>query len=191
MIETLAKDVALPFYLYNQPELTKVIFNPETVALASEIPGVIGIKDSSGEMDYLREILRLRRGRSPFNVLVGPEHLLQEALSCGADGGVPGGANIFPELPVQLYEAHQRGETSRAREIQRRIIALGAPIWKTDEEGTGHLRRLKCVLSLLDLCSPRPAWPCVESSPEERTCLEMHLAQCGILASSRHREALR
>jgi dihydrodipicolinate synthase/N-acetylneuraminate lyase len=184
MIESLSKDLALPFYLYNQPELTKVSFSPETVAVASEIHGVIGIKDSSGDIGYVREILRRRHTRSPFHVLVGPEHLLEEALACGADGGVPGGANIFPELPVQLYEAHRRGDSARAHEIQRRIITLGAPIWNVDEEGTGHLRRLKCALSLLGLCSGRPAWPSVESAPEERTRMEEHLTRHGILASS-------
>lgn len=182
MIESLVQHAALPVWLYNQPELTRISFSPKTVALASEIPGVIGIKDSSGDLHYLKEIRRCTR--PDFGVLVGPEHLLEEALVCGADGGVPGGANIFPELPVQLYAAHQRGNPAGAQQIQERIIAVGSAIWKTGEASRGNLRRLKCALNLLGICSARPAWPSVECAPEERARIEEQLTQYGLLPSS-------
>jgi len=183
MIESLARDSALPVYLYNQPELTGTTFAPDTVGRAAEIPGVAGIKDSSGDLRYLKEILD---GRRPdFTVLVGPEHLLEEALRSGADGGVPGGANIFPELPVQLYNAHLQGQHDSVRQIQERMIAIGSPIWNTGEAGPGYLRRLKCALSLLGLCSPKPAWPYIESGPDERAQIQAHLMQYGILPAAR------
>jgi len=183
MIEGLAQGSSLPVYLYNQPELTRRSFAPETVTRAAEIPGVAGIKDSSGDLRYLKEILDRRR--PDFTVLVGPEHLLEEALRCGADGGVPGGANIFPELPVQLYNAHLQGQHDHVRQIQERMIAIGAPIWNTGEAGPGYLRRLKCALSLLGLCSPKPVWPYIESGPDERARIQAHLMQYGILPAAR------
>jgi dihydrodipicolinate synthase/N-acetylneuraminate lyase len=185
MVESLVRHSALPICLYNQPDLTGTTFVPDTVARAAEIPGVVGIKDSSGDIRYLKEILDRRCGHPDFTVLVGPEHLLEEALLYGADGGVPGGANIFPELPVQLYDAHCQGQHDRAHQIQERMIAIGSPIWNTGEAGSGYLRRLKCALSLLGLCSPKPAWPSVESSPEERARIEAHLTQHGILPARR------
>ena len=180
LIEGLADHSALPIYLYNQPELTKINFSPDTVSRAAEIPKVAGIKDSSGDMSYLKELLARRSSRPDFKIFVGPEHLLEEALECGADGGVPGGANIFPDLPVQLYRAHERGDRAQVHAIQERINMIGSPIWNTGEAGPGYLRRLKCALNVLGLCSPRPAWPYIESAPEERAQIEQHLTQCGL-----------
>lgn len=180
LIEGLANESALPLYLYNQPELTKVSFSPQTVATASEMQNVWGLKDSSGDMDYLREVLRLVKGAPEFSVLVGPEHLLAEALKCGAHGGVPGGANIFPHLPVQLYRAFVEGRHDEMQRIQTEMIQIGLPIWSGGETERGYLRRLKCALSVLGLCSALPSWPYRESGPEERRQIEAHLQQHGI-----------
>ena len=181
LIEGLASHSALPLYLYNQPELTKVSFAPETVERASAIPGVAGIKDSSGSMDYIKTVLGRMRGHPAFAVLVGPEHLLHEALKSGANGGVPGGANIFPELPVRLYQVFLDGNDAITRELQERIVALGHLIWDSREAGPGYLRRLKCALNLLGLCMAKPAWPSIESAPDERLQIEQHLREHGIL----------
>lgn len=185
MIESLAGQSSLPVFLYNQPDLTRMSFDPDTVSRAADIPNVAGIKDSSGDMRYLKEVLNRRGGRSGFSVLVGPEHLLMEALQCGANGGVPGGANIFPDLPVQLYQAYLDGDEARQKEIQERIVILGAPIWTHSEAGPGDLRRLKCALNILGLCSARPAWPYVESEPDERVQIEQHMREYEILPSPR------
>lgn len=181
LVESLASQSPLPIFLYNQPQLTKVSFSPETVEQASAISGVAGIKDSSGDMQYLKKVLDRMRGHSAFRVLVGPEHLLHEALRSGAHGGVPGGANIFPELPVRLYQAFNDGNATLAKEVQERMVMIGRPIWESCEDGPGHLRRLKCALNLLGLCSAKPAWPCIESAPEERRQIQLHLREHGIL----------
>jgi dihydrodipicolinate synthase/N-acetylneuraminate lyase len=181
LIEKLASQSALPVYLYNQPELTKINFDPQTVEQAAAIPGVAGIKDSSGDMEYLKQVLDRMRGNPDFKVLVGPEHLLEEALRNGAHGGVPGGGNIFPELPVRLYEAFRNGNHLVAREIQERMVEIGRPIWESSEAGPGYLRRLKCALNLLGLCSAMPAWPCVESDGTERRRIEQHLREYGLV----------
>jgi dihydrodipicolinate synthase/N-acetylneuraminate lyase len=181
LIAALAARSPLPVYLYNQPELTKMSFSPETVERAVEMPNIAGLKDSSGDMDYLREVIQRVSGRSGVSVLVGPEHLLEESLHCGADGGVPGGANIFPDLPVRLYQAYREGNDRIAQEMQQRMTAIGSPIWTNREMGPGYLRRLKCALNLLGLCSAKPAWPYVESAPEERDQIERHMRANGIL----------
>lgn len=182
LIEDLAQRSPLPLLLYNQPQLTKLSFSPETVEVAAEISNVVGLKDSSGDMQYLRAVLRRVQRVPQFKVLVGAEHLLVEALDSGAHGGVPGGANIFPHLPVKLYEAWKAGRRELAVEIQKQIVTFGDPIWNSGEAGLAHLRRLKCALNVLGLCSARPAWPCIESSVEERSLITEHLRSCGILS---------
>jgi dihydrodipicolinate synthase/N-acetylneuraminate lyase len=182
LIESLAKGSALPLYLYNQPELTKISFQPETVARAAEIPNVWGLKDSSGHMSYLKEVLSLVGKVHPeFSILVGPEHLLAEALLCGAHGGVPGGANIYPTLPVRLYQAFLDGRHDEMQELQAQMVRIGDPIWNASETEPGYLRRLKCALSVLGLCSGVPTWPYQQSTQDERRQIEEHLRQQGIV----------
>ncbi len=130
LIERMAKESPLPLYLYNQPELTKISFEPPTVARAAEIPNVAGIKDSGGQISYLKQVLSLLGKSHPeFSVLVGPENLLAEALLLGAHGGVPGSANISPDLPVRLYQAFVDGKHKEMQELQTQLIAVGSPIW--------------------------------------------------------------
>lgn len=185
LIESLTSDAALPLYLYNQPGLTKISFEPETVVRAAEIPNIWGIKDSSGQISYVRQVVELVGDKHPeFSVLVGPEHLLAEALRIGAHGGVPGGANIFPNLPTELYRLFLDGKFEEMEQLQKQIVAIGSAIWSTDEADTGYLRRLKCALSVLGLCSGVPSWPYQPSSDEERQQIANHLVQHGIVPRS-------
>ena len=181
LIESLAKDSPLPLYLYNQPELTKINFEPQTVARAAEIPNVVGVKDSSGKMGYIKQVLSLVGKSHPkFSVLVGSERLLAEALLCGAHGGVPGGANIFPDLPVRLYQAFVDGRHQEMKEFQAKIIEIGAPIWNIGEEAPAFLGRLKGALAALGICSGLPSWPYRQVTADEESKISEHLKEHGI-----------
>lgn len=179
LFESMARESALPLYLYNQPALTKVSIDPATVARAAEIPNILGVKDSSGQISYVQDVVP--RVAPDFSVLVGPEHLLAQALQYGAHGGVPGGANIFPGLPVRLYQDFVNGRQDDVKAAQADMVAAGAPIWNDGDGGLGRLRRLKCALSLLGLCSELPAWPMDPSPAEERRRIEEHLRRLGLL----------
>lgn len=181
LIQRLAKDSSLPLFLYNQPELTKISFEPQTVARAAEIPNVVGVKDSGGKIGYIKQVLSLVGKSHPeFSVLVGPESLLAEALLCGAHGGVPGGANIFPELPVRLYRAYIEGNHEEMRKLQAKMIEIGAPIWNIGEEEPAFLGRLKGALEVLGICSGLPTWPYRQATPEEKCKISEHLKKYGI-----------
>ena len=71
-IEHLVQRLPLPLFLYNMPTHTKMIFEPETVKKASELPGVIGLKDSSGNMVYFHHLQQLFRDQDDFKLFVGP-----------------------------------------------------------------------------------------------------------------------
>jgi 4-hydroxy-tetrahydrodipicolinate synthase len=175
-VVSLATESPLPLFLYNQPALTRISFEPNTVSQAAEIPQIVGIKDSSGQIGYLKSVLSLISEKRPdFAVLVGPEHLLAESLITGAHGGVPGGANIFPHLTVRLYELFLQGQISEAMNVQNEIVSIGAAIWRTGEDQSSNLRRLKCALSVLGICSGVPAFPYAESDAVERQEIEAHL----------------
>jgi 4-hydroxy-tetrahydrodipicolinate synthase len=184
LIESWTRECALPLHLYNFPALTKVWFEPETVARAAEMPNVLGIKDSSGDLGYVKAMLVIRANRPGFAVLVGPEHLLAESLMLGADGGVCGGGNLFPKELVRLYELFQAGDVGAMNAAQKRVVELGVPIFDPTGADCTYVARLKAALSLLGLCRDVPAWPYRAASAEESKTIRKHLQAMGLLTGA-------
>ena len=72
-VRKLVPELALPVLLYNMPSLTKVWFEIETLRRLSELDRVVGVKDSSGDMDYYSDLCRLQSERPDWSFLIGPE----------------------------------------------------------------------------------------------------------------------
>lgn len=161
LIERLSSNVELPLYLYNMPSLTKTCFTPETVVRAAELPNVWGIKDSSGQINYLQSIISVLRDRPEFTILVGPEELLHESIDAGAHGGVCGGANLFPRLFVALYKAALDGNRAQAANLQQKVREVGELLYGIGEEESSYIRGLKLGLDLMGICSSKLAMPFV------------------------------
>lgn len=167
-LEHLLSCLPLPLILYNMPAMTKISYNPETVLAASAMPGVVGIKDSSGDMGYFHKLRHLLEGRTDFPVLVGPEELLMESLLMGAQGGICGGANLFPNLFVELYEAASARDFKRASELHAKVLRLGSGIYGIGQYKSSYLKGLKCALSCLGICSDFLAEPFHKFHERER-----------------------
>ena len=175
LVEGMAVQSPLPIFLYNMPNLTKAQWEPATVARLSELPQVLGLKDSSGDMNYLRHTLAAVRHKPAFSVLVGPEHLLLESLLAGVHGGVCGGANLMPGLFVALFDAWSSGDADLARSLQTGITAIGAPLYQTGEMESSYIRGLKGALAVSGICPGMLAWPFVEADPEQQSAIRGHL----------------
>lgn len=175
LVESMTLDSALPIYLYNMPTLTKVVWEPDTVALASDIPNVLGLKDSSGDMSYLRCALAAVKQKPEFSVLLGPEHLLLEGLLSGVHGGVCGGANLFPQLFTALFKAYTEGDLDSARMLQQRILEIGTPLYLTGESQSSYIRGLKGALEVSGVCSGKLAWPFAQANAAEKQAIRSHL----------------
>jgi 4-hydroxy-tetrahydrodipicolinate synthase len=171
LVQKLSSAVELPLFLYNMPSLTKTSFAPETVLRIAELPNVYGLKDSSGEIQYLRTIVRQMGGRPDFTLLVGPEQLLFEGLAIGAHGGICGGANLFTKLFVALYEAARAGKTEVAIQLQARIRELAELLYGIGEVESSYLRGLKLGLALMGICRSTLAPPYVSADPSRYEAL--------------------
>lgn len=156
-LEELIPALPLPVMLYNMPAMTKLSYAPETVNQLARWPQVIGLKDSSGDIEYFEEVRGLTADVAEFSMLVGPEHLLAEAIKMGGDGGVSGGANIRPELYVQLYEAAASGGHTTA--LIDQVKSLGRLYTVGNNPASAIVKGIKCALSLMGICSPRLAEP--------------------------------
>lgn len=118
----LADGLRRPVMLYNIPQFTGIRMSPETISALSRHPNIVGLKESSGDLAYLRAILRgVRPG---FRVVVGSPVILLDALRAGAVGAVLGQAGFVPEICLAIYEAFQKHQRRTARELQRRLALL-------------------------------------------------------------------
>lgn len=158
-LQHLVPELSLPLFLYNMPSTTKLVFEPSTVRRALDIPGIVGCKDSSGNMVYFHRLQRLLRDRPDFSLLVGPEELLGETVMLGGHGGVNGGANLFPQLYVRLYEAAVAGERDRVAALHEIVMQISDTIYSTGRHGSSFLKGLKCALALEGICSDFMAEP--------------------------------
>lgn len=123
----------LPVVLYNNPATCAgVSLDPDTVAALAEVPNIVGIKDSSGDLQNTIELVK----RTPpgFSVLVGRDTLILAGLMFGATGAIPATANVAPELCVGIYESFVRGDVAAARAFQDRL----APVRLAMALGTGN-----------------------------------------------------
>jgi 4-hydroxy-tetrahydrodipicolinate synthase len=171
-VEQITERLTLPLFLYNIPHLTKTSFDPETVRRAADLPGVVGIKDSTGDLKYLEKTISSMRDRPGFSILVGPEEMLYECMKLGAIGGVCGGSNLHPKLFVDLYDAIVRGENKRAEILQARVQEWSRALYRVGSPGGSYLRGLKAALSFAGICGPDPAPPFAPFSSDEFKLVE-------------------
>jgi dihydrodipicolinate synthase/N-acetylneuraminate lyase len=171
-VETVTGRLSLPLFLYNIPHLTKSSFQPETVRRAADLPGVVGLKDSTGDLGYLKQTLELLRDKPDFSILIGPEEMLLEAMKLGAHGGVCGGSNLNPRLFVQLYEAAFRGNLEAGLRLQEQVQHMSRAIYHTGHPGGSYLRGIKAALGFAGLCRPEPAPPFQPFSEAEYEAVE-------------------
>ena len=146
--EELVPQLPLPVYLYNMPSHVKVSFAPDTVYRIAQNPQVAGFKDSSANAVYFQSVMYKMRKRQDFAMLCGPEEMTAELVLLGAHGGINGGANMFPELYVAMYDAAHRGDLQRIRQLQQLIMQISSTIYTVGKHGSSYLKGLKCALSL-------------------------------------------
>jgi 4-hydroxy-2-oxoglutarate aldolase len=110
----------LPVILYSIPQFTGVALEADLVARLAEHPNIIGIKESSGNVQRVGEIIAATP--ADFQVVVGSADTLYASLMLGAVGGVLALADCLPEMCVELYQAVASNQISTARELNLRIL---------------------------------------------------------------------
>ncbi len=179
-VEDIAGELPLPVFLYNMPSHTKLTFEPELIARALELENIVGLKDSSAQMIYFHKVRRLAAARPDFSLLVGPEELLGESVLGGAHGGVCGGANLFPRLYVDLYEAAVARRLDRVAALHAQVLRLGETIYSVGKHRSAFIKGLKCGLSCLGICDDFMAEPFQRFHAAERAQVKRYLDELGV-----------
>ena len=174
---TVATEVDLPIILYNIPQCTGVWLTWQMVEDLAEIPNIVGLKDSSGELKYILAVLE--KVRDKINVMCGYDEVVLPALAAGASGAILASANVIPDFWVDIYDSVQKGSLKKARELQFKIQKIARIIAKSGPVGT------KEALNMIGIkVGPvrRPLSVGGELTYEEREELRLDLEKIGKIA---------
>src|SRR5919109_6834 len=120
---TVADRSPLPVIIYNFPQATGYDIPAEVVIELAGHPNLIGIKESSGDVEKVRKMVeKTRQKEVGFQVLVGAAQKLEPSLQAGAVGAILAFADAAPTACYEIYAAWKEGDTSLAREKQERIV---------------------------------------------------------------------
>lgn len=155
----LVPQLPLPIFLYNMPTHTKTSFAPSTIRKIAENPKVIGFKDSSASGGYFQSVMHEFADRPDFALFVGPEEMMAESVLMGAHGGVNGGANMFPKLYVELYNAATAKDIEKVRTLHAKVMQISSSIYTVGSYGSSYLQGVKAGLNVLGICSDVLATP--------------------------------
>ncbi|HUL31885.1 MAG TPA: dihydrodipicolinate synthase family protein, partial [Thermodesulfobacteriota bacterium] len=145
--------------LYNVPQYTGINLEPEWMARLSEHPNILGVKDSSGNIGQLSEIVHL--SQKDFAVFVGSAPVFFPALTVGAAGGILAVANVVPEECVSLHHLFEEKRFDEARVAQGRLTPLAKAV--TTKYGIGGL---KMAMDLAGYFGGHPRAPLKRPGPE-------------------------
>jgi 4-hydroxy-tetrahydrodipicolinate synthase len=174
-VRLLAGAAPLPIFLYNIPGCTKLSFEPQTVRAAADIPGIVGIKDSCGEIENFRRLVEVMADKPDFTLMVGPDKLTARAVAMGAHGAVNAGANLFPSHYVAMYEAARDGDQAAVDELQKKVVLIYDTIYHAIEDPVAYVKCLKCAMSHVGICSDTMAPPLQSLSPAQREIVAENL----------------
>ena len=173
--QAVADSTALPIVLYSNPSRTGTKISVPLLTRLAQIQTIVGIKDSSADLETTAEYLRA--APKHFSVMVGRETLLYAALHYGAKGCVAATANVMPSLVVEIYERFEAGDLEGARRAQERLT----PLRLAFTLGTYPVV-IKEALDLMGLEAGPARGPVGPLAPEQRERLRRVLKDMGALA---------
>ena len=176
----LADRIPLPLFLYNMPAQVKVSISVPTVVELASHRNIIGLKDSSGNIGYFNTCRYAMRNNPDFRFFIGPEEAMGEVVLMGAAGGVAGGANLFPQTFVELYDAAVAKDVDRVRSIQERVMHVSSLIYGVGHHNSSFVKGVKCALSLMGICSGNLAAPREPFNAADRALIRSRLIELGV-----------
>ncbi|KAA3595892.1 MAG: 4-hydroxy-tetrahydrodipicolinate synthase [Calditrichaeota bacterium] len=120
--ETVATNVDLPIILYNVPGRTGVNLQPSTTLQLSQNPKIIGVKEASGNLSQIMEIVSQKP--KDFVLLSGDDSLTLAITACGGNGVISVASNVFPKEFAKLVHFAIDGKIPEAQELQYRFLKL-------------------------------------------------------------------
>jgi len=164
-----ADQTKIPIMIYNWPQTTGIDIAPEAVAMLSEHPNIIAIKESSGSLEKVMQMIR--EVKAGFQVLVGSAPTLAPSLQAGAVGAVLAFANAAPYACITIWEAHRGRDSDASKDWQNRISKAAQLV--TTKYGVPGLKH---AMDLMGYYGGPPRLPLVPPSAEAKREIEAAFA---------------
>ena len=175
-LEKLIPALPLPVMMYNMPSCTKLHLSVETVKKAKEL-GAIGIKDSSGDVFYLYSLIDEFKSSPEFSIIAGTELYLPETIIYGGHGAVAGGANFFPKLFVDLYNASLTNDKTAIFELRDQVLKLYSTIYNIGTDVSRFTKGTKGALYAMGICNDYMAQPLRNFNDENRKKIKNYVEE--------------
>jgi len=170
----IAEATSLPIVLYTNPARTGVSLKPETLVRLAEIPNIVGIKDSSGDLSLTAEYIKATP--DDFAVLMGRDTLILGGLLYGTKGAIAATANVVPALVARIYNCVVAGDLEGAKQAQEAL----APLRLAFTWGTFPVV-IKEALNLMGMDAGPARRPVGPMSEEKREQLAAVLRRLGVI----------
>jgi 4-hydroxy-2-oxoglutarate aldolase len=164
----------IPVLIYNVPVFTSVDLAADTVATLSRHPNIVGMKDSSGQLVKMSDMIR--QADPDFQMLAGSTSFLYPGLCCGAVGGVMALANAAPEACARLYELFVEGKHIEARALHLTLQAPNAAV-----TGRFGVAGLKYAMELVGFYGGPVRPPLLPATPDAQTAIRAIFAEASLL----------
>jgi len=166
--------------MYDMPSCTKLHMSLETIKKAKEL-GAIGVKDSSGDMSYLFDLIQEFKDSPDFSIIAGTELFLPETILQGGHGAVAGGANLFPKLFVDLYNASVERDLDLISVLREKVMLLNNTVYNVGKHNSRIVKGIKCALSVMGICNDYMAMPLRRHGKEERRKIEQYINELKVI----------
>ncbi len=164
----------VPVMIYNVPKFTHVDLDAATIAQASHHPNIVGVKDSSGNVAKLSDVVRLTE--PGFQVLAGTGGVFFAGLSMGAVGGILALANVAPRESIDIQRLHDAGHWDEAAELQRQMLPVNAAV--TTVYG---IAGLKAALDMLGYYGGPVRSPLLDLDQRSKSAVRQTMLEAGLL----------
>jgi 4-hydroxy-2-oxoglutarate aldolase len=171
---TVADQAGIPVIMYTVPKFTGLDLPLQTVLAMSDHPNIAGLKDSSGNLSYVSEVLKACP--PAFSLLQGHGSLLLSGLMLGAKGGILALSNMAPEETGEIFRLAQAGKHEEAKDIQMRVLTVNQRI-----VGGYGVPGIKCAMDLLGYAGGDPCPPLQPVTPDVRESIRKLLAEAQLL----------
>ncbi len=170
----IAEAVDIPVVLYNVPGRTVADMQHDTVLRLTQVPGIIGIKEASGNID--RAAWLIKQAPRGFSIYSGDDQTAIGLMLLGGHGNVSVTANVAPRAMAELCRAALAGDAMGAREIHLRLLALHKQLF-----AEANPIPVKWALARMGRCGPAMRLPLVALSEALQAPLEAAMHEAGVL----------
>jgi 4-hydroxy-tetrahydrodipicolinate synthase len=169
-----ASSTSLPVVMYNIPSRTGINMEAETTAHLSRLPNIVGIKEASGDLEQVADIIR--SAEPDFAVLSGDGALTFSVCCLGGTGGILADAHILPEAWHELVQLIGESKLAQAREIHYRLLPLTKALFLETNPSP-----VKAAFEMMGICSGETRLPLLPASDACRARLREELAELGVI----------